>query len=507
MTRIAIFAIGLALANAADAPERRFPAIACQTLVSLDLPGAVITSATQVAAAGATPAYCRVFATVAPETDIELRLPDGWHQRLLHAGGNGFDGTIPNLNFNAAHLQQGYALAASNGGHRDPTGGPTRFLNEPVLVEDFAHAAIGKTVQLAKTVIEIYYGERPRHTYFSGCSNGGRGALNAAAKYGNEYDGVIAGAPSRNVPGLVAAWARAAQQVPPPPAKLTTMYRAQVALCDSDDGLADGIVSNPATCRFEVESLRCSPGIDDSSCLTESEIQAVKTIRSDLQLMNGKTVYSRFGIGDPSKGFGVFMPLGPAGSPTASAFLGGGHLQYVVFDDPTYDLASFDLNRDLHDVRKVIDHVYDFSADTAPLARYLRSGKKMIVWQGTEDTALSHLDTVRSFELMVDRAGKEAKNARLYTLPGVQHCGGGPGADRVDMVSALRDWVENAVAPETLSAAKINAAGQVLFSRPVCEHPAYPHYLGGADPNAAAAFRCVLPDGHDGRKQDVLVGE
>jgi hypothetical protein len=121
----------------------------------------------------------------------------------------------------------------------------------------------------------------------------------------------------------------------------------------------------------------------------------------------------------------------------------------------------------------------------------------MIVWQGTEYTALSHLDTIRSFEQMVGRSAHGAENARLYTLPGVQHCGGGPGADRVDMVTALRDWVENAVAPETLSASKTNAAGQVLFSRPVCQYPAYPHYVGGADPNDAAAFRCVRPHRHD----------
>lgn len=246
-------------------------------------------------------------------------------------------------------------------------------------------------------------------------------------------------------------------------------------------------ISNPEKCHFDPESVRCPSGVDDSSCLTESEIEAVNTIRSDLELANGKTVYSRFGLGDPAKGFGVFMPLGPAGSPTASAFLGAGHLQYIVYDDPAYDLTNFDANDDFREVRHVIEGIYDFSADTAPLARYLRSGKKVIVWQGTEDTALSHFDTVRSFELMVNRAGKGAENARIYTLPGVQHCGGGAGADRVDMVTALRDWVENVVEAQTLSARKVNAAGQVLFSRPVCEYPAHPHYSIAS--HRACAFR------------------
>jgi feruloyl esterase len=492
-------ALGLVLTvsagRAADIDQRaaRVPVISCSSIAQVVMSEAVITSAADVPASASAPAYCRVLATVAPETDIEVRLPAIWQERLLHIGGAGFDGTIPNLNDNNAQLQQGYALAASNGGHRDPTGGPTRLLNEPTLIQDYAYAAIGKTVMAAKAVIRAYYGNPPRYSYFAGCSNGGRGAFNAAARYADEYDGVIAGAPSLTTSGVISGWVRAGLLTPPSAEKMASMYRAELAQCDATDGLADGVISNPRACRFDLATVACPAGVNNDSCLTKTEVAAVNTIRSDLKLANGQLVYSGFGIGNPATGFGMFQPLGPPGSPTIASFVGTGFLRYIVYSDPAYDPAAYDVDRDLRTVVKVIEGVYDMSADTQPLVKYLRSGKKMIVWHGTEDTASSHLDTIRTYEMLTDAAGKGAGNARLYTPPGVLHCGRGPGADRFDMVSAMTSWVENGSAPGTLSAAKVNASGSVLFTRPLCEYPRYPRYVGSGDPNDASSFECVRP--------------
>jgi pimeloyl-ACP methyl ester carboxylesterase len=489
-TLITVLTVSTGRATGIDHREPRLPAIPCTALGQFMIPDAIITSAVNVAASGSVPAYCRVLATVAPETDIEVRLPENWQQRLLHLGGSGLDGVIPNLNLNGAQLAAGYALAASNGGHRDATGGPTRFLNNPVLIEDYAFAAIGKTVRFAKAAIQAYYAQEAIYAYFAGCSNGGRGAFNAAAKYPDEYDGVIAGAPGRNVPGLISGWVRAGLLTPPSAAKMASLYRAELAQCDATDGLADGIISNPRACRFDPATIGCPAGVDNDSCLTDTEIQAVNTIRSDLELANGKLVYSRLGIGNPAKGFGVFMPLGPPGSPTVASF-GAAYLQYIVYSDPAYDPATYDVDRDLRTVVRVMEGVYDFSAGTVPLAKYLRSGKKMIVWHGTEDTAVSHLDTIRTYKKMADAADEGAENARLYTPPGVLHCGGGPGADRFDVLGAMTDWVEDGRAPRTLLAAKVNSTGSVLFTRPLCEYPRYPRYIGHGDPNDASSFECV----------------
>jgi feruloyl esterase len=478
--------------------DPRLPVLSCAGLAGLSIPDAIITGAADVAATGPTPAYCRVLATIAPQTDVELRLPRRWQQRLLHLGGSGLDGVIPNLNLNGLDLARGYALAASNGGHRDPTGAD---LLDPVLGQDYAYAAIGKTVRFAKAVIEAYYAEGPSYSYFSGCSNGGRGAFNAAAKYPDEYDGVIATSPGRNVPGLVSGWVRAALLPRPPAAKMTLMYAAELAQCDVLDGLTDGIISNPAACHFDVEALRCPGDVDGSSCLTDIEMQAVNTIRSDVELIGGRTVYSRLGLGNPSTGFGVFQPLGPPGAPSVASF-GAAYLKLFVYRDPAYDPATYDLDRDYRTVVDALEGEYDFSADTIQLAAYLRAGKKIIVSHGTEDMALSHIDSIRSYARMILGAGHDRDNARLYTPPGVQHCGNGPGADRVDFVQALSDWVENDRAPGTLVASKVDRQGNVTFTRRLCRYPEYPRYDGIGEPRNAASFTCVLPSGQhpDGRE-------
>ena len=465
----------------------------CQALTAVAVSHAVVTSAALVPAQGSDPEYCRVLATVEPETDIEVRLPTVWSERLLHLGGVGLEGVIPNLSANAGELRAGYALTASNGGHRDPTRGAARFLDSPTLIEDFANGAIEKTVRVAKAVIDAYYGRPATYSYFSGCSGGGRAALNAAAHYGDEYDGVIAGAPSVDMPGVISRWAYASRLTVPSAAKLASMYQTQVATCDAGDGLLDGIISNPDACKFDPSSLRCAPNENDTSCLTDEEIESVQALRTDLTLENGRLVYPRFGIGDPGTGLGVFMSVAGPGTPTFASLLAASFLPFVVYNDATYDPATYDLQVDLRTVVDVMEHAYDFSANTNSLARYLRSGRKVIIWQGTEDTLVSHIDTAHSYEQLASRAAHDADNARFYALPGVQHCGGGPGVNRFDMIAALAEWVEQGREPHTLIGSRNDAIGNPLFTRPLCEFPSYPRYEGLGNPNDAASFQCVTP--------------
>ena len=465
----------------------------CAALTGLVLPATVVTSAAIVAAGASTPEYCRVLATVEPETDVEVRMPTAWAERLLHVGSTALAGVIPNLAANTADLQAGYVVTASNGGHRDPTRGPGRFLDNPTLVEDFAHGAIVKTVRVAKTISEAYYGQGPKYSYYSGCSSGGREALNAAALYGAEYDGVIAVAPALDMPGVVSRWAYSARLSPPSAAKLATLSQAQTAACDALDGLVDGIVHHPAACSFDPASLRCPANQDDASCLNDGEIDVVRTLRYDLTGTNGKLVYPAFGIGNPGTGLGVFMPLGGPGTPTIASFLAGSFLPFIVYNDPSYDPATYDLDDDFKTVVQVMDHTYRFSPKVNRLAQFLRDGKKVIIWHGAEDTLISHYDSIRAHQEMTARAGTDFDNARLFEVPGVQHCGGGPGANRFDMLAALSAWVENGQPPGELVASRTDAAGNVLFTRPICQFPAYPHYDGHGIPTDASSFQCVAP--------------
>lgn len=450
----------------------------CSDLMLQPYGGATITSATMVPASGDTPAYCMVTATAGKETDIKVRLPDNWKKRYLHIGGEGFDGGMPWFFRNVLFpLQQGFVMAASNGGHR-----ATRidipdasFGLDPTLTQDYAYVAIGTTVRVAKALTAAYYGERPKYSYWLGYSNGGRGGYNAATKFSYEFDGIIAICPpSKNIAGAIAGWA---QNIPADTlvSKVDLINAAMVAACDKLDGIEDGVISNSDECNFDPATV---PG------LTETDINLVNNIHSDVKLTDGTIVYSRFGYG----------PL-LAKSIIAYYYLSAGHMQYIVYRDPTYDIsASWDLNNDYLAAKTVTEDVYAFTPDTKALADYLKSGKKFMVWHGADDMLVSHYETIHWMKELEGAAGRVGrKNLRWYIVPGYGHCEGGTGVNRIDTLPAMVDWVENGKAPKKLTVSKVDAAtGKTLFTRPQCEYPLYPHYISG-DPNDAGSFICKRP--------------
>lgn len=449
----------------------------CEDLALQPYGGAIIASAELIPADSINSAYCKVFATAGAQTDIEVRLPIVWENRLLHIGGGGFDGTIPVLDNYTQQLNQGYVLTGSNGGHNADEYPGGSFGLDPELTQDYAYTAIGSTIRVAKALTNAFYGARPQFTYWNGCSNGGRGAFNALAKYGYEYDGIIAGAPTLNLSGVISGWVGNLSANILSPAKIETIFNAELAQCDGLDGLEDGIISNPDVCSFDPTSIACEEGINDL-CLTEEEIAVVNRILSDIELADGKTVYSKFGYG-PLTWSGVY------------GFLGVGHMADIVYRDAIYDGSSFNLDDEYPTIVEVIETAYDFSADLAPLAHYLRLGKKMIVWHGTDDTLLSHYDTIRTYgNVMSAAGGKGRKNAKLYLAPGVGHCSGGNGADTFDFITPITDWVEEGKKPKTIIASKFDQMGSLQFTRPMCEHPKYPRYIGHGDPDDADNFVC-----------------
>src|ERR1700724_3851463 len=194
-TRLA-FAGSLLMTTVLSASQA-FATTPCAGLASLSIPNTTITSATMVPATGSTPAYCNVFATVAPQTDIQVQLPTNWKSRYLHLGGAGFDGTIPTnapASYNVNLLAEGYAIGASNGGHRAAQYPGATFAANQQLVLAYAYTAIGDTDTVARAVIQAYYGKPASFRYFDGCSNCGKNASGAPSKFRKDYDGVIGGA-------------------------------------------------------------------------------------------------------------------------------------------------------------------------------------------------------------------------------------------------------------------------------------------------------------------------
>jgi hypothetical protein len=487
--------------------SQAFATTPCAGLTSVSIPNTTITSASVVPAAGATPAHCNVLATVAPQTDIQVQLPVKWKGRYLHLGGGGFDGTIATnapASYNVNLLAEGYAIGASNGGHRAAQYPGATFASNQQLVLGYAYTAIGDTDTVARALIQAYYGRPANYRYFDGCSNGGKNASVAASKFRKDYDGVIGGdgvwghADERvgggDMAGLTAVWARvvnATSTVNPAtfPAKLTALYSAEVAKCDALDGIADGIISNPGKCHFDPAALACPAGLDTPACLTPPEVTAVKTLQSDL-LLNHEVIGAPYGLGNLVSGLSAVLGGGQA--------LGQGFLA-MAYNNPAFSIADFNLPRDFSFISNQFGRIDDMTGPLRGVAKYVSEGGKLIVWTGGEDPLVPAAGSVRFVERLRDVVEDRGRdNVRLYTLPGVNHCGGGPGADSIDLLTPISNWVENGVPPKNLIASKLNPAGTVTFTRPLCPFPQWAKYTGG-DGNSASSFTCVKPDDDDRR--------
>ena len=516
---VVAISLGAAPTAAKAAPTPAAATAACANLTRLSIASTTVTSATLVPASEGTPAYCDVLATSAPQTDMEIRLPLSWRGRYLHLGGSGFDGAIATdapASFNVNLIADEFVVAGSNGGHRASQYPGASFAAVPALVLGYAHTAISQTDTVAHALMEAFYGHGPQYRYFDGCSNGGKNASIAASLLGDSYDGVIGGdgvyghadddTGGSDMPGLTAAWARATQvgSADLNPAtlgpKLTALYNAEVAQCDALDGLTDGIISNPSACHFNPASLQCPKGTNANSCLTSTEVQAVKSVMSDL-VLDGRVIGAPYGLGNLAVANGT---LGLPGALGGGGFgLGQGFLA-LAYGDPGYSLlSSWNLQRDYGFVANQFDTVDDMTGPlegSRGIAHFVKKGGKLIIWNGAEDTLVPAADSVRFVaHLLLDLEtsfsyDQSRNNVRYYSLPGVGHCGGGPGADSIDLLTPLTKWVENNRTPDTLTAAKV-ADNAVTFTRPMCVYPQYPLYKGAGDPNNAASFHCAMPSG------------
>ena len=482
-------ALSGALALPAAHASALTPRVDCAGLAGSTLAGFRVGAARRVAAEGDLPAYCAVEASeigsagasAATTHDVRALLPDVWQQRLYQQGGGGFDGVIKELlpktvsapSAGRAALKSGAMVLGNNGGHRDPTG--RALLGEPAAIERYAYRAIGSARDFADALAQTYYGGVARHAYYQGCSNGGRGALNAAAKYGERFDAVIAGAPAFNAVGQAAQWARAAALPVTDAATLDAVAAQAVKACDALDGAADGVIGDWAACTFDPRR-DVAPAVE----LAPAAAAAIEGLIDGVTLADGTRLYAGFGFGSMA-GYAAGYPL-----------LGRGYLGYIVSGNADWTGADFDLARDYPALVAVLEQRYRFSAETDGLARFLRAGKKMMVWHGSNDVVTSHKDSARAWQQVVAATGPAASdNARLYVAAGVNHCSGGPGADVFDLYTPMMNWAEHGVVPGEISAARLDpASGQPQLTRPLCVYPAVPRYRGQGDVNDAASFVC-----------------
>ena len=504
----------------------------CERLAKLELPHASIRTAKAVAAGTFVgppqpftdadlsafykklPAFCRIVVQGKPTPDsdiaIEVWMPlAGWNGRLQGLGNGGFAGIIDDFEL-AAAIAKGYAAVATDAGH---TGSPIDAawaLGHPEKVADFGHRGIHEMTRLAKVVVQQFYGSGPQHSYFAGCSDGGREALMEAQRYPDDYDGILAGAPANYWTGLLstaivdtqALTANPASFIPP--AKISTISNAVLAACDKLDGLSDGILNDPRRCHFDPASIECKAGEDTDQCLSAPQVAALKTIYAGLHDSSGHLIFPGYlpGAEQGGGGWGLWI-TGPAPGKSLLAFFGIGYFSNMVYEKRDWDYKTFLVDTGIEEARKKTAGALD--AVNADLSAFRARGGKLIVYHGWDDPAIPALNTVNYYDEVIRKLGRANTDsfARLYMVPGMQHCGGGPGPDNFgasgtwpshdpehNIRVALETWVEKGTAPTTFIASKSLPA----MTRPLCPYPQSAKYKGSGDQNSAENFVCASPE-------------
>jgi feruloyl esterase len=484
------------------------PALAatCESLAKLALKDATITSAELVPAGqfsapgersdrGPSPFktlgdFCRVAATLTPSSDsdikIEVWLPAAnWNGKFQAVGNGGWAGVISYAAM-AEAVRAGYASASTDTGH---VGGRGTFaLGHPEKLIDFAWRSQHEMAVKAKAVVQAFYGSGPKLSYWNGCSTGGRQGLKMAQMFPEDYDGIIAGAPANRT--AISLWIAHAVLKDPasyiPPSKYPVIHKAAVNACDARDGLKDGLIDDPRSCRFDPKVLECKAG-DGPDCLTAPQVEAARKIYSPaISPRTGQEMFASL-VPGTELGWGV-QAQGP--EPSVNIY---DQYRYVVFKDPNWDWKTFDFDRDV--ARGDLPENLIMNATDPNMDRYFARGGKLLLYHGWSDPNVPAVNTIKYFEQVAERLGGPGKaddRVRLFLAPGMGHCNGGEGPNVFDKVGALEQWVEHGKAPDQLLATH-STNGKVDRSRPLCPYPQVAAYKGTGSIDDAANFVCRVP--------------
>lgn len=468
----------------------------CDAFTGASMGGATLGTATMVDAAAGVGEYCKVVGTIHSTLNFEVHLPSNWNNKLLYAGGGGWDGSITITPYSASGSTAGYVLVASDGGRQGSALDASSFLNNETGQYDFGYLSIHSSLEVAKLIVKQRYKSDATHSYFEGCSNGGREALIQATRFPNDYDGIVVRAPAYTFTELFQAFVANGKALAAPggqlsDAKATLLGNAVAAKCDALDGVADGIVSNQEACTFDPAVLRCTAG-DNDTCLTDPQIATAHTIYSELKAADGTSIYPGWGPGGEGLGWPVWVTGTAVGGTGLQFQFGSGLIKYWVTGNPDFDVLSF--------VPELYTPALQLSATTLDATADLRSffgrGGKMVMVHGTHDWAISYKGSIKYFNNVATAVGgADARDASMefFLQPGVQHCAGGVGPDTVDLVDAVSKWREGGVKPSTqnIVAKQLNpTTGATQLSRPLCKYPSFPKYKGSGDVTSSDSYTC-----------------
>ncbi|MFB0612157.1 DUF6351 family protein [Aurantiacibacter poecillastricola] len=448
------------------------------------------------------PAYCRVEGMINRRTGaggkeygigFQLALPLDWNGRYLLQGGGGLNGAVrPATGPVAAGaepaLARGFAVASHDSGHQGQVFDDSFYADQRAAL-DFAETSVLTVTQVTRALAESFYETAPHHSYMTGCSTGGREGMLASQRYPELFDGIVIGAPAmqpghsnlaiENAQVLLNATRPAGETgvASLTPAELAVVDSELSRQCDAQDGSADGIIANVHACRaFDASALQCAPG-ESEGCLAPERAEAVRLAMASPRESNGRPIYQPYpwdtGITFSGPGLPGFLPVGQGGP------LG-----------PPSDARTIDIDQRIHEVRQEPVGRLTDTAYWTNLSTYLDRGSKLMFFHGVSDPWFSAFDTWDYFQRAREANGAErwGDAARFYMVPGMMHCSGGNAFSQFDLLGPMVDWVENDKAPGAITASRPDSDAQM----PLCPHPSYAHYTGGAE-GAASSYECRMP--------------
>jgi feruloyl esterase len=520
--------------------------MSCNTLTNLSIPNGSVMAATPVSAGDPVPSglgstvtapvdFCRVQITLTPVDGSTIQMeawlppPNAWDGRFQGTGDGGFSGAIytPSL---AAAISRGDAAANSDQGHIGGVADASFIVGNPQSFVDFGYRATHLMTVAGKQVVQAYYGQPQDYAYFTGCSSGGRQALKEAQMFPDDYNGILAGDPANdwvnlNVDQVYEVQVNEADLANTiPPADYALINQAVLAQCGATDGVQDpGFVANPRLCHFDPSVLECASG-QSTGCLTAQQIQTVLAIyKGPTDGRTGESLFPGFEPGSET----LWGAITPTGSPGGFA-IAQSYFQYFVFGDPNWNYLTLNYTTDLTAAEQQ-DHGV-VGALNSNLARFAGNGGRLIQYHGWADTTIASGSSTNYYtRVAMGRAGNTLEQRtdaiatpvsqgqfqrlydyyRLFMVPGMGHCAGGPGPNTFgqpfaqvvpigdpqhDIITALEQWVEKGVAPQEITATKYvndTPSQGVAFSRPLCPYPMTAHYSGTGDQTNAASFTCV----------------
>lgn len=454
------------------------------------------------------PAFCRIDAVAMPSAssriDFQLWVPEGtaWNGKLVTTGNGGYS---PALSYGdmAYAMRQGYAVLGGDTGHQ--TEDMLWGVGNPEKIIDWGSRSVNAITVAGKQLLAELRGTAASRAYYLGCSTGGHQGFAEAQRYPEDFDGIIAGAPGNNRTALNIEFMWRFRSNRPAndnltqfltPAKLRLITDSAVAACDALDGVTDGVIDDPRACsadKFDVATLLCTAG-DAADCLTSSQLAAARNIyRGPRNPRTNAQLYPGWPVGSES-GWSGYMG---STEPVRADFW-----RYWVFDDPQWNWWTFDFDRDVsYAYAKIAPLVDQTSAD---LSAFKSAGGKLMVYHGWSDPVVSAYDSIGYYDRVLDAQGsRNALDAfyRLFLVPGMGHCSGGPGATTLrvdgdaapdpsrDVLAAMDRWVEQGTPPDDFVASR-TAAGSVQRARPLCAYPKQAVYRGTGDPDDAANYAC-----------------